>query len=69
MKSKIKKLDKCYIVRNERHDWCIGGFFSTEKAARAYVEKHGEMNTDYAIFYCEKAASTSTNIKPVWAEH
>lgn len=69
MASKPKKLDRCYIIRNEQHGWTTGPFFSTEKAARAYVEKHGEMNSEYVIFYCEKAASTSTKVKPVWAEH
>lgn len=69
MSKKIKKFDRCYIVRNERHDWNVGGFFTSEKAARSYVEKYGDLNTDYAIFFCEKTASASTNIKPVWADH
>lgn len=69
MANKPNKLDRCYIIRNEYHGWTVGPFFPTEKAARAYVEKNGELNNDYTIFYCEKTASASTKMKPVWAEH
>jgi len=65
--AKSKKVEKMYIIKDEREGWTWGPEFSSEKAAMSYVDKNGRMNTEYAIFFCEKIASANTKMKAVWS--
>lgn len=67
--AKNKKMDKMYTIMDESNGYPFGPEFSSEKAAMTYIDKNGRMNTEYAIFYCEKVASANTKLKAIVSAH
>lgn len=65
--AKKKKIDKMYLLWNETEGFITGPQFDSAEDAVSHIENFGYLNTEYAIFHCEKVSFTNTKMKTVWS--